>query len=290
MQYAKHTIDNKTWEASEFAALPVDELETKRRNLICVQCSGFAWFCKESTHGHPAHFKAHHKDCCELKVEYVVVGESRNEATIEENEVTAGSSIIVRLDQEQGSDIDVNEVQPPPSPGEGGGGRTFIKRGSERESFQHFTLRKILLRLVQSPTFCKSTQELVFYKNENEILLSGQVRNIVANFADIDPGAHDDKRMFFWGPIASAGKTPDGKLWLNSSDSNKGVSVVVFPDIVDDFLTTFRIDNLEELAGAHVLVAGKCNFSGTGKPIIWCGSSKYIVVRRYKDKRLQAVL
>lgn len=288
MLYARCTDDNQVWEAEHFAALSAGELESKRRNLICVQCGEFAWFRKESSHGRPAHFCAHHTDSCDLRIDYVVVGDPRNDATLAEGEVAAGDAIIVRLDQENGGRVDVTPVQPSPVPGQGSGGRAFIVRGGNRESEQHFTLRKILLRLVQSPSFRTSNQNIVFYRNENEVLVDGVVRETVTSFADIARELHDDRLMFFWGPIASAGRTQDGKLWLNSSDRNQGVSVAIFQDIVDEFLSVFGIEDFDELAGAHVLVAGRCNFTRTGKPVIWCGSPKYIVVRRYKDERLQA--
>lgn len=290
MQYARCTDDGQVWEAAGFAALPVSELESKRRNLVCVQCGEFAWFRKESTHGHPAHFCAHHTDNCDLRVEYIVVDEGRHDATTVEGEVAAGTAIIVRLDQEVGGQVDVTEVQPPPTPGQGEGGRTFIVRGAERESSQHFTLRRILLRLVQSPDFRTSDRQIAFYRNEEEVLIRGSVRDIVTSFTDITRETHNDRMMLYWGPIASAGKTPDEKLWLNSSDRYQGVSVAIFQDIVEEFLAVFGIDDLDDLAGAHVLVAGKCYFTSTGKPVIWCGSPKYIVVRRYRDERLQAEL
>lgn len=288
MQYARCINNNQVWEAVKFAALPVEMLETMRRNLVCEQCGEFAWFRKESSHGHPAHFCAHHSDNCDLKVEYVVVDDQRNDATHAENEVAAGDEIIVLLSEERGGSVDVSEVLRPPTLGQGEGGRTFLLRGKERESAQHFTLRRILLRLVQSQDFRTSSRSIVFYRNKEEVLVQGQVRNIVASFADITFDQHNDRLMLFWGPIASAGITIDGKLWLNSSDRNQGASVAIFPDIVGDFFGSFGIEDLDELAGAHVLVAGKCYFASTGKPVIWCGSQKYIVVRRYRDERLQA--
>lgn len=290
MQYARCADNGQVWEAARFAALPIEVLEAKRKNLLCVECNEFAWFRRESSHGHPPHFCAHHRDGCDLKVEYVVVDEQRNDVTLAEGEVAAGDAIIVRLDQERGSHVDVTEVPRPPTPGQGEGGRTFVLRAGGRESIQHFTLRRILLRLVQSPEFRASNRLIVFYKNEEKALVRGPVREVVASFADIKRERHSDRLMLFWGPIASAGRTSDGKLWLNSSDRHQGASVAIFTDIVDEFLAVFGINDLDELAGAHVLAAGKCYFPGTGKPVIWCGSPKYIVVRRYRDEGLQAEL
>lgn len=288
MQYARCTTDGLVWEAENFAALPEADLENMRRNLVCSECGEFAWFRRASRHGRPPHFCAHHLDTCGLRVECIVIGEQREDATIQEEELNAGDSIIVHLDQEEGGQIDVNEVQRPPESGAGAGGRTFVVPGRERETAQHFTMRRILLRLVQSPTFRNSNRQVILYRNDAEVLVAGAVRDVVAGFMDITPERHAERQMLYWGPIASAGMTADGKLWLNSSDRHQGVSVAIFPDVVHEFLQTFGVNDLEDLTGAHVLVAGTCYYAATGKPIIWCGSPRYIVVRRYRDARLQA--
>jgi hypothetical protein len=287
MQYARTVADGKVWEASVFAALPQIQLDEKRRNLICVECAEFAWFRKESAHGHPAHFCAHHKDECSLKIYYVVVDQARNEATNSTDQVAAGDHIKVHLDQEKGGVVDVAEVQPNPD-GSDGGGTRYLSLGGTRESSQHFTLRRILHRLVQSPAFRQSESRITFYRNDDEILLDGVVSSLVYDFAEINREGHHDKLALYWGPIASIGRTQDGKIWLNSSSQKQDVSVMIYEDIADEFLNLFKIqDPQEELLGAHVLVCGRCYFSSnSGKPTIRCGTSKYIFVRRYKDDRL----
>jgi len=291
MQYARCTVDNKVWEASHFEAIPKEQLEIKRRSLICEQCGEFAWFRKESSHGHPAHFCAHHKDDCGLRVEYIVVDDHRDEATVADNTVGSSDAIIVQLDQERGDTIDVTEVKEPPAPGVGEGGKRHVLKGEGFTFAQHFTLRKILFRLVQSPDFQNSNKQIAIYRNKEEVFVRGGVQSVVSNFADISSHLHDNQSMLFWGPIASAGKTKDGKLWLNSSEKHQSASISIFPDIVEDFLRIFKIDDLEDLAGAHVLVAGNCYISrSTGKPVIWCASPKYIVLRRYRDEKLRVEL
>lgn len=284
MQYANCKSDGKVWEATNFSQLPLAELEAKRRSLECVECKQFAWFRKESTHGHPAHFCAHHADNCTLRVEYIVVDNERGDATQDESQVDAGDAIIVRLDREQGQEVDVREVQPAGDPGGTTGGKRFIVGPASRESAQHFTLRRILYRLVQSPNFRESQSQIALYRNENEILIAGPVASVVFNFADILRERHHDQLMLYWGPIASAGRTKDGKIWLNSSPENKSASIAIFEDIAQEFLDTFQIDDLEDLAGAHVLVAARCVVAESGKPVIWCGSEKTIVIRRYREQ------
>ncbi|AGH80850.1 hypothetical protein PCNPT3_04540 [Psychromonas sp. CNPT3] len=289
MQHAKCTSDGKVWEALPFSQLEPSILDSKRLSLLCAECGEFAWFRKESRHGHPAHFCARHDSECNLKIEYITSDEHRDNAITEEDQVAAGDTIIVRLDQEEGGKVEVKDVLAPPREGYGEGGRTFIIKGKNRESNQQFTLRRILHRLVQSPTFRNSNSKIVFYKNAEEIMLSGQVLDIVCGFKDITKNQHDNKIMFYWGPIASAKKSSNGIVWLNSGGQYRSVSVAIFNDIVEEFLSLFDVDELEDLAGAYVLVAGRCHFTGNGegKPVIWCGTSKYIFVRKYRSNNFQ---
>jgi hypothetical protein len=291
MQYARLLDDGRTWEASQFAQLPAAEIESKRRNLVCVECGEIAWYRKESAHGHPPHFCAHHTDDCKLKVVYAVVGDPRRDATEQVDQVSDGESIVVRLDEGRGGAVEVTPVQPSPN-GSAAGGTRYVGAASERESAQHFTLRRILYRLVQSPTFRVSDKNIAFYRDAENLLVGGRVNQVIVEFAKISRTQHHERLLLYWGPISSAGKSPDGKLWLNSSDRHQAVSVAIFEDVVDEFLRLFNVqDYKEELGGAHVLVAGRCNYSSnTGKPVIWCGSSKYIFVRRYRDEQFDAKL
>lgn len=290
MQYAKCTIDGEVWEASKFALLEDGQLEEKRKSLICVECGKFAWFRKESRHGHPAHFCAHHKDTCDLKVDYVVSDDQRDGVSDATDQIKAGDAIIVRLDEEKGGEIEVADVPRPPIEGQGKGGRTHMIKGKDKESTQQFTLRKILLRLVQSQDFRNSDKDIVFYKNPLEVMIRGKVKDVVAGFDQIGKDVHHEKLIFYWGPIASARKSKDGKIWLNSSTSYHSASIAIFDDVADQFIDYFNVDDFEDLAGAYVLVAGKCYFTGggEGKPVIWCGSPKYIAMRKYRAEYLQA--
>lgn len=289
MQYAKCTTDGEVWEASKFALLEESQIEEKRKSLICVECGEFAWFRKESRHGHPPHFCAHHKDC-DLKADYIISDEQRGDISEAVDQIKAGDAIIVRLDEEQGGEIDVEAVPQPPVDEEGKGGRAHIIKDKGKESSQQFTLRKILFRLVQSPDFRSSDKEIVFYKNPHEVMIRGKVKDVVTRFDKISKDVHHGKLMFYWGPIASAKKSEDGKIWLNSSTSYRSASIAIFDDVADQFMDYFNVDDFEDLAGAYVLVAGKCYFTGggEGKPVIWCGTPKYIAMRKYRAEYLQA--
>lgn len=287
MQYAKCTLDGRIWEVSDFSNLEPRVLEVKRRSLVCSGCGEFAWFRKESRHGHPAHFCSHHDPDCELKVNYINSDDYRDDATEAEDEVESGDTIVVRLDQEQGGRIEVPEIPKPPISGIGEGGSRYIIKKGNKKSAQQFTLRRILHRLVASQNFRESNHKIIFYRNNEEIMLSGEVKDIVLGFKQITK-VHHGKTNFYWGPIASAKETSDGKIWLNSSSEYMSASVAIFEDVANEFKELFEIEDLDDLLGAYVLVAGNCWFSddGEGKPIIWCGTPNYIFVRKYKDPAL----
>lgn len=288
MQYAFCRTDEVVWEAFQFSQLPSVELSEKRNNLLCTQCGALAWFRKESTHGRPAHFCAHHEPDCELKAEYVVVDDDRGDASEAVEEVKSSGDIVVRLDKEKGGDIDVRPAANVPNGQPWQAGRSYAVRGEDRFSNQEFTLKRVLHRLVQSPSFRSSTARITFYRSENEPLIDGRVCDVTTAFSDISRQDEGD-RKFFWGPITSAKRDNDGKIWLNSAPQYQSVSVVIFTDIADDFLKAFNIEDLDELAGAHVLVSGRCAFTGKGqqKPIIWCGALYQVVIRRYRAANLQ---
>lgn len=288
MQYAFCNVDQRVWEAYQFSRLPSAELTEKRNSLTCTECRALAWFRRESTHGHPAHFCAHHEASCPLKAEYVVVDEDKGDAGEAVEQVASSGDIVVRLDKERGGDIDVEPTSAVPGGRPWEGGRTYAVRGDDRFSNQEFTLKRILHRLVQSPDFRTSQSRITFYKRENEPYIQGRVCDVTRAFSEITK-ADADTSKFFWGPITSARRSTDGKIWLNSSPQYQSVSVTIFQDIADDFLKAFKVEDLDDLAGAHILVSGRCAFTGEKglKPIIWCGALHQIVIRRYRAANLQ---
>lgn len=287
MQYAYCNIDGHTWEASNFARLPATQLAQLRDSLICAECNALAWFRRASTHGHPAHFCAHHESTCQLKAEYVAVDDDRGDGTEEVDQIQSSGDIVVRLSDDQGGDVDVVDRPPNPTGPEAQGGRVHRVRGRDFFSNQQFSLRRVLHRLVQSPDFRNSPSNISFFRPDGRTLIQGPVREVTRAFSEITNADHDAAK-FYWGPITSARRTDDGKLWLNSSPQYQSVSVSLFPEIADDFLEAFGIEDLEDLAGAHVLVSGRCVFTGQRgiKPIVWCGALYQIVVRRYRAANL----
>ncbi|PQJ43467.1 hypothetical protein BTO00_15940 [Vibrio campbellii] len=281
MREAYCTLDGEVWDADDFRDLNSRDLELKRRNLECPECHEFAWFNRGVEGRRDPFFSAHHLDNCELRTEYVRAPNGE----FDEDGIEQGDDIVVRLDEEEGGEVDVTPNQNPGGRDRVGGGRV-VRVGAAQQNFsQRFTLRRILHRLRQSEAFRESTNSVVFYRTNNEPLVQGRICDVITHFDDINvDGNFTEDVQFYWGPIASAGQTNDGRLWLNSSMRRNDVSVVVYADIVDEFLDRFEIDDIEDLAGCYVLVAGSGWVSGnTDKPIIWCASPNNIIVRRYNN-------
>lgn len=282
MDLAREVVSAVVWSSRDFSALPAAEIERLRRSLECVECREFAWF-RSSSERVPAHFCAHHSDQCSLRVRYNVVPSddaSDEDRAVQDNE----GRIVIRLDQQRPRpmqhtparvhDNDAGDVE--------FGGRTAYANG-RREGELQATLRLILHRLVHGRAFAESGRILTLYRNENELLIEGAVSDVVCGFDSITPDRHDSLALY-WGAVASAGRTQDGKVWLNFSSVRSGASVSIYEDISQDFLDSFGIDDLEDLVGAHVLVFGRCFYAATGKPVVRCGAVKNIVVRRYRSQ------
>lgn len=281
--------DGEEYEIQDFVALPKAERESKRRALLCTECNGFAWFRKESRLS-PAHFCAHHVDSCNFKTHYEDASESDDDAL--ETDDDASKTLIINLDDEKGGSIEVAEPYPERDPNkefESSTSNRLVRRRFDGDTPQQSNLRRLLLRLVKSEPFRNSSDEVVFYKRQSEVFVSGAIKNVVKRFDQITE-FDDDRSALYWGPVASVGKTPDGRLWLNSSKDYSSASITIFDDIVNDFLELFDVDDIDDLLGAWVIVAGTCHFSGEGqgKPIIWCGTPNYIFVRKYRDPNLRA--
>lgn len=289
MDVAFCTDDGEEYEVDEFVALPTRDRESKRRALICTECNGFAWFRKESRLS-PAHFCAHHTDECSFKTHYEDASESDDDAL--ETDDDASNTLIINLDEEKGGSIEVVEKHPEHDPAKEFSNSTsnrLVRRNFDGDTPQQSNLRRLLLRLVKSETFRNSSDEVVFYKRNNELFVRGGIKDVVKRFDQITD-FDNNRAALFWGPIASVGETADGRLWLNSSKEYSSASISIFDDIVDDFLELFDVDDIDDLLGAWVIVAGTCRFSGEGKgkPIIWCGTPNHIFVRKYRDPNLQA--
>ena len=276
------TIDEQEWTAEAFYALPTAEIQSKRRSLLCTECSGDAWF-RRSSYGNDApHFCAHHQENCSLGTSYEAVGEGSNDKALPVSD--ADSGLVIDLDLTQSYDIDVKLAEQTSEATPAGQRFTGDKSndGGSVKYPAHFTLKRLLYKLVQSKGQCYLEKKIGF-KGQDFSDLPENGAELFVEFANVKPWM-DGARRIFWGFISDVGQTNDGKIWLNAGNIKSGLSVCIQQDIASAFREQFKVVNsLDELDGCHALIISKCLYATTGKPILWCGDLSYVVLRRYKS-------
>ncbi len=281
MERALCTLDSKEWSAQDFYALGNDGIKLMKRNLICISCEGDAWFRKSSYGNKSPHFCAHHKDGCLEATNYEVVGEGDGGDGQPAAEPDSGIIIDLRLEKNYEIEVKKTEHNSEPSTGQrkadvqisNAGGITYPA---------HLTLKNILFKLVRSEKLYLSDTKVTF-PDDRFPDLPDRANKLFVNFKDVNESINGQNRIF-WGFISDAGYTKDGKLWLNAGHRADGLSVSINPELTQEFREYFKVANsLSELEGCHALIVGKCYYTGEGKgkPVIWCGSLDFIVLRRY---------
>ncbi|HGH5989674.1 TPA: hypothetical protein ACJI8U_001240 [Morganella morganii] len=280
MDKALCTIDNREWDARLFSKLDPNEIQLKRRNLICLGCQGDAWFRKSSYGNESPHFCAHHQEGCSFGTAYEAIGEGDNERKIPA--VDADNGIIIDFGLPKSYSVDVASGS---SESESGSSGLKLATGNTEDGGKkypsHTTLKQMLYRLVKSDGHYYEDKNLIITDDTlHDLPKSGS--ELFVHFNDVREWL-DGARRIFWGFISDAGQTSDGKIWLNAGNIRKGLSVCLMERVTESFREQFRIgDNLDELDGCHALIVGTCTYAMSGKPVIRCNDLNYIVLRRYK--------
>lgn len=287
MDKAFCTIDEKEWNAEAFCVLPPTEIQLKRRSLLCTECKGDAWF-RRSSYGNDApHFCAHHLENCSLGTSYEAVGEGDENKGLPASDPDSG--IVLDLGLTQRYDIDVKTVVDTSETTPQGQKFTAEKTvdGGSVKYPAHFTLKKLLYKLVRSKGQCYADKKVGF-KDQFFNDLPERGAELFVEFINVAPWM-DGARRVFWGFISDVGQTRDGKIWLNAGNIKSGLSICINNEISSEFKEQFKVENnLEQLDGCHALIIGTCTYATTGKPILWCADLSYVVLRRYKfDQEFQ---
>ncbi|PVZ20774.1 MULTISPECIES: hypothetical protein [unclassified Pseudomonas] len=256
MDIARCTDDNVCYLASRFALLPAEELEYKRRALICDSCGAEAYFRKASTSGQGACFGARpHGPLCQA----AAADGAKSNASSEEQDILDNPGDLIELDLgygRAGTGFHVPEHAQVPAPGAGG---RYTGQGPRPAARMRRRLTPILRNLIYSEQFRNASQAL-------EVPGHGvtTVRDFFVATADVHAGLEGQYRGF-WGMIASVGPAKqEGSFWLNSR-SYRDYSVLVSEALVDDLLRRARKREMDDLSGCHLLVLGELRRSGTGK-------------------------
>lgn len=149
MDIALCTEDNKEWHVDTFQVLPEERIQSMRKNLVCIECKGNAWYRKSSYGNNSPHFCAHHNDGCSLATSYEVVGEG--DGGDGSSAADPNSGIVLNLGQERNYEIDVKKLDQnfrDPSGQQRSG--QIITNGDGVKFPAHLTLKNVLYKLVRS--------------------------------------------------------------------------------------------------------------------------------------------
>lgn len=253
MDVAHCTADGRNYSAQSFEALSDPVIETYRRQLVCPECKGPAFFRKESTSGQAACFGArpHGANCSLAAVESSQGGMSGPD---KEERINHGERI--EIDFNFGASSVVHPGPDAPDDGTGRGGR-FQRGQRPRTAVAHRRLSTLLKNLMHSEDFRRSDQLIALPEGEY------RVKDLFVSFDEID-ARHINSFRGYWGMITDAGlsKGESKSLWLNSGAADD-VSVVVDASLSVPFLERFPVQDTDELSGSYVLVFGELKVSNS---------------------------
>lgn len=257
MDIAYCSIDGRAYTALEFQDLPPPDLDVKRRQLACVKCGNQAFFRKKSAAGQTACFGARpHAPHCNMGA----ADHLRVEAAIGPDEQISDNTDIMVIDLNFGAapgEIHLDPHGPPAGNARGGSHRL---PGGPRNARAHRRLSTLLKHLRTSPHFRNSEQAI-----EINGEAGGTIRSFFSEFSTLQHHQFDQMGGY-WGMISDAAEGDD-TTWLNSGGRGD-ISIGIAGNVRQAFMQRFGVDELEDLAGAYVLVIGKPRTSQYGKKFL----------------------
>lgn len=253
MDVAHCTADGRNYSAISFEALADHLIEFYRRQLVCPECRGPAFFRKESRSGQAACFGARpHAQNCSL----AAVDSTSGAGGGPDREERINHGERIEIDFNYGGSPIVH-VEPGDLDDRNGRGGRFGGGQRQRTAVSHRRLSTLLKNLMHSPDFRRSDQLIALPQGEY------RVRDLFVKFDEIDD-RHINSFRGYWGMITDAGlsKYDPKSLWLNSG-ARDDVSVVVDASLSEPFLQRFPVKDVDEFSGSYVLVFGELKVSNT---------------------------
>lgn len=236
--------DGKKYSTKAFEDLGEYVVSMYRRQLVCPECRGPAFYRKESTSGQAACFGARpHTESCDL-----AAVESRQGGGLgPDREERINSGERIEVDFNFGAHPIVHGAPDEPTDPNGRGGR-YVRGNSGRASpAMHRRLSTLLKNLMHSQDFKNSHQIIALPEGQF------RVRDFFVEFSAASD-VHLNEYRGYWGMVSDAGIS-SGSLWLNSG-GREAVSVVVDGDLSEVFTARFPWSDLDDFAGGYVLLFG----------------------------------
>lgn len=268
MDFAFCTANDKPYQAFEFGKLPPATLEKYRRQLICDECKAPAYFRRASTDGRTACFGGRpHNDGCSLATSEEGSW-GANGPDDEDERFNPGDRIIVDLRLEAddsgapGGTADKRQH---------GRGRFFGGADGTHRTLMYRRLRSMLRGLITSSGLETSNQYI-----EVPGIITRQAKHFFVH-CDVAGPNHHDKFFGFWGSLTDARRGSNGTIWLNTGGKREP-SIPISEEDEQALLQLARAEDLEDLAGAYILVLGKLNSSKHDKPFITNSGPLYLAL------------
>jgi hypothetical protein len=292
MDQALSAKDGKSFTSSDFEQLPKAVQQEYKASLLCLGCNDVAWF-RSATKptakvARGAHFNSHHHQGeCEYRTSYLVIDDGSDSSNFVDSAVPSATDYIINLGDKSGGIIADTELTPIPNEGfiTPRGGSAGKGLTSSYDTSVTRTLRQILSYLKRYPDFKYSDKLVEIYSESGQLKIKGAIKDVAIHFDEISPAIDDNHSRLFWGLIVDSFDETYGGIWLNASDTKSGLSVKVFADIRDDFLDAFKIKELDDLQGVHILLVGKLHYSGKNeKPVIFCPFVNLVTMQKYRER------
>lgn len=293
MDYALCQKSGVTYSAIDFSLFSPEEQKGLKNSLVCIGCGDVAWF-RSATNPlakvkRTAHFNSHHHHAdCQYRTSYALVEDETDGDLSTTHKIPLVAEYVINLDDKVGgilADISYEQIPESEFVVNPSGGAIGKGAGIKNETEASKSLRQLLSYLKRFPEFRKSDKQVRLFSDAGRLKVNGKIKDLAVSFDEVSDFMDDDRYRLFWGVIVDAqDETLDGGLWLNASESRKGVSIKIFKDIKEKFISSFHLKNLDDLQGAYVLVAGQVHYApSTGKPIIYCSIVNFITVQKYKE-------
>lgn len=277
MESARCTQNDAVYEAQQFAELPVDDLAGKRRNLVCPECGGPAFFRKETQNERNACFGARpHNDGCSMGANQA------NARTNDRAEKHAGllnsaKRIVIDFDYESPAHLDKA------SQSESAQNLNDVGEFAERSPLNiglvtHMRLRPLLRLLMSVPQF-SSSQQIV----EIEDMCHAKACDLFVPAHAIDE-RHERKFLGVFGKISSVQYLPAvGSVWLNFGGP-EDLSICIPQQLAPGLFNRLGIDRICSFVQANVLIFGFIRISHTDKRYMIMGNQGELAVDFARDQ------
>jgi len=254
MDKAYSQLDRKLYNIHKFSRLDNSMLENLRRSLICPSCDGKAWYRKESRDGKAACFNAYHNDKCRHESVGTKIGRANNRVVREVRMLRTSNAVInVRFASDHRESQAVSNFSTNNQSGQLSEIRKRHTGSPPDDRNQTRTWSNILELLIGSDEFADADNIMI---NTGKALISAE--EFFVKFHEISPNHKTKYPHGYWGVIASV---DDHIHWLNTHNE-LNVSIPV-DSISSELIKKHKIDDPEDLAGAHCLVFGWLNLKET---------------------------